>query len=158
MAKFGLLYLNKGMWEGRQIVSRAWVEASTRRHVGATLFTHYGYQWWGDGAGYYMGVGARGQFIFVVPKKNLVAVFTSDLPGLSFYVPHNLLRKYVLPAAESDSALAADASRYAVLEAAVDEAAREPAAGYFWGSAEDGVVRDGVFARSAAPAFTVRLP
>ena len=38
MAKFGLLYLNKGRWGDRQIVPSAWVEVSTRRHIDAELF------------------------------------------------------------------------------------------------------------------------
>jgi len=33
MAKFGYLYLNKGLWEGRSIVPAAWVEASTTSHI-----------------------------------------------------------------------------------------------------------------------------
>jgi hypothetical protein len=157
MAKFGLLYLNKGKWGDRRIISESWVETSTRWHVDATLFAHYGYQWWGDG-NYYMGVGARGQYIFVAPAKNLVAVFTADLPGLGLYVPHNLLLKHVLPAASSDSALPADPSRYEALVAAVEGAGKEPEEGVFWESVEEGVVRQGSFVRSAAPAFTLRLP
>ena len=158
MAKIGLLYLNKGKWDGRQIVSEAWVETSTRRHVDATMFAQYGYQWWGDGAGYYMGVGYRGQFIFVVPDRNLVAVFTSDLAGMSFYVPRNLLVGYVLPAVLSDAALPANPSRHAVLGEAVRRAAQGPADGYFWESAQEGVLREGRFVRTSAPAFTLRLP
>jgi hypothetical protein len=157
MARFGLLYLNRGKWNGRRIISESWVENSTRRHVAATLFADYGYQWWGDGD-YYMGVGARGQYIFVVPAKDLVAVFTADLAGLSFYVPHNLLLKHVLPAASSDGALPADPSQQQALAAAVEEAGQEPKGGIFWDSPEQGVVRDGSFVRSAAPAFSFRLP
>ncbi len=158
MAKFGLLYLNKGKWDGRQIVPAAWVETSTQRHVDATLFRHYGYQWWSDGAGYHMGVGYRGQFIFVVPDKNLVAVFTSDLPGMSFYIPSNLLVEFILPALRSDAALAANPARHKALGAAVEQAARGPSEGYFWDTASDGVLRDGRFVRTSAPAFTLRLP
>jgi len=69
MAKIGWLYLNKGQWEGRQVVSKAWVEKSTKGHVEGTLLDiyggMYGYQWWVDPAGYYMAIGFQGQFIFV---------------------------------------------------------------------------------------------
>jgi len=44
MAKFGWLYLNKGRWGNKQILPSAWVEISTRGHIDATLFDHYGYQ------------------------------------------------------------------------------------------------------------------
>jgi CubicO group peptidase (beta-lactamase class C family) len=48
IAKFGLLYLNNGRWEDKQIVSKAWVEDSTRTHIHApdTGFDGYGYQCW----------------------------------------------------------------------------------------------------------------
>ena len=157
MAKFGLLYLNKGKWDGRQIVSEAWVKASTRRHVDATLFGHYGYQWWSDGTGYYMGVGYGGQFIFVVPDKNLVAVFTGDLKGMAFYTPSNLLIKFVLPALQADTALTANPSRHNALGAVAEQAAQGPVEGYFWETAREGVLRDGRFVRHAAPAFTLRV-
>ena len=158
MAKFGLLYLNKGKWDGRQIVAEAWVKASTRWHVDATLFGHYGYQWWNDGTGYYVGVGYRGQFIFVVPDKNLVAVFTGDLEGMTFNAPSNLLIKFVLPAVQADTALTANPSRNRALGAVVEQAAQGPAEGYFWKTEREGVLRDGRFVRAAAPAFTLRVP
>ena len=44
MAKIGWLFLNKGRWGNRQILPSAWVEISTRGHIDATLFDHYGYQ------------------------------------------------------------------------------------------------------------------
>ncbi len=75
MAKIGWLYLNKGKWGNKQVIPSAWVEASTRGHIDATLFDHYGYQWWIDSVGwfdsvdYYVAVGYEGQRIFVVPEK-----------------------------------------------------------------------------------------
>lgn len=45
MAKIGYLYLNEGWWDGEQVVSADWVEASTREHISAkTLQDGYGYQ------------------------------------------------------------------------------------------------------------------
>ena len=102
MAKIGYLYLNKGIWEGKQVVSSAWVEASTREQVNArTLAEGYGYQWWVDKAGYYMALGYAGQYIVVLPKQNMVVVFTSALNQLSFFIPKMLLDRFILPAAES---------------------------------------------------------
>ncbi|MBN1580383.1 MAG: serine hydrolase [Anaerolineae bacterium] len=101
MAKFGYLYLNGGQWEGKPVVSAEWVKASTRKHIDAlTLEEGYGYQWWVDSRhGYYLALGYRGQFIFVVPAKNLVVVFTSSLEDQDFGVPQGLLDNYIIPAA-----------------------------------------------------------
>lgn len=102
MAKIGYLYLNKGVWERQQVVSSAWVEESTQAHIKAgTLSDGYGYQWWVDEAGYHMALGYSGQYIVVLPKQNMVVVFTSALNALSFFVPELLLNRYILPAAES---------------------------------------------------------
>lgn len=102
MAKIGYLYLNKGVWEGKQVVSSAWVEASTREQIKPkTLAEGYGYQWWVDEAGYYMALGYSGQYIVVLPDKNMVVVFTSALNAFSFFAPELLLNSYILPAAES---------------------------------------------------------
>jgi CubicO group peptidase (beta-lactamase class C family) len=78
MAKIGWLYLNMGRWDNTQIVPSAWVDISTRAHIDARPYDNYGYQWWVDSAGYYMAAGYRGQRIFVVPDKNIVAVFTGS--------------------------------------------------------------------------------
>jgi CubicO group peptidase (beta-lactamase class C family) len=103
MAKLGYLYLNNGYWEGKQIIPQSWVQASTSPQIKAgTLSDKYGYQWWVDSAGYYMALGYAGQFIFVVPEKNLVVVFTSD--G-DFPVPEILLNNYILPAVKTEEPL-----------------------------------------------------
>ena len=101
MAKIGYLYLGGGVWDGEQIVPTAWVEDSTRKHISATLEDSYGYQWWVDDSGIYLALGYAGQFIFVVPEKELVVVFTSDLSDSDFYIPQNLLNDYIIPAAVS---------------------------------------------------------
>ena len=44
-AKFGYLYLNKGRWEDRQIVSRQWVEKSTKTDPSVKMWKAYGYLW-----------------------------------------------------------------------------------------------------------------
>jgi CubicO group peptidase (beta-lactamase class C family) len=101
MAKIGYLYLNGGQWEGEQVVPAAWVETSTQAHIAAgTLSDGYGYQWWVDDGGYYMALGYEGQFIYVVPEKDMVVVFTSELNDSGFFVPEILLREYIIPAAE----------------------------------------------------------
>jgi CubicO group peptidase (beta-lactamase class C family) len=101
MAKFGYLYLNEGLWDGEQIVPTAWVEASTTNHS-PTPEIYYGYQWWVmPWAGYYSAIGARGQYIIVLPELDMVVVFTSDLMPEDQLIPLLLLAFYVIPSAKS---------------------------------------------------------
>ena len=100
MVKIGYLYLNEGQWEEKQIVPATWVKTSTQAHIPATLSDGYGYQWWVDDGGYYMALGYQGQFIYVVPEKNMVVVFTSKLRDNDFFIPETLLNEYIIPAAE----------------------------------------------------------
>jgi CubicO group peptidase (beta-lactamase class C family) len=78
MARLGYLYLRGGEWEGRQVVSRAWVEAAVAPHEKVEEKLDYGYQWWVrpsiDG---YAALGLGGQMIAVIPGRDLVVVFTS---------------------------------------------------------------------------------
>lgn len=83
-AKFGQLYLDGGLWRGRQIVPRDWVETSTKaQSAGEYGSGEYGYQWWvrpfGRDSGYsgYYAMGWAGQFIFVVPELRLVTAVAS---------------------------------------------------------------------------------
>lgn len=101
MAKIGYLYLNDGQWDGAQVVPAEWVAASTHKQIAATLEDGYGYQWWVDDDGYYMALGYSGQFVFVVPDLDLLAVFVSDLAEQDFYTPQHLLDEYVIPSAEA---------------------------------------------------------
>ena len=154
MAKIGWLYLNKGRWGQKQIVSSAWVADSARGHISATLADYYGYQWWVDSSGYYAAVGHRGQRIFVVPQKNLVAVFTGT--GGRALIAKNLLDFYIIPAASSSGALPPDKKEQARLDELVNDAAR--AVAFIWTSEDEGVARDGVFTRTAPPAFQFQYP
>jgi CubicO group peptidase (beta-lactamase class C family) len=105
MAKIGYLYLHGGLWDGEQIVPAEWVQVSTREHTPATLQDGYGYQWWVDDSGYYMALGYAGQLIFVIPDRDMVVVFTSDLAERDFYTPQELLVNFVLPSAKSAATL-----------------------------------------------------
>jgi CubicO group peptidase (beta-lactamase class C family) len=158
MARFGWLYLNKGRWGNQQILPSAWVETSTRGHIPATIFDYYGYQWWVDSAGYYMAVGYKGQRIFVVPEKNIVAVFTGDLTGRDSLISKNLLDSYIIPAAVSSNSLPSSTKDQARLDALVISVATAPAKGYTWASEDEGVAIDGVFKRIASPGFKFEYP
>jgi CubicO group peptidase (beta-lactamase class C family) len=105
MAKIGHLYLHDGKWDGQQLLPGGWVEASSHKHIVATLQDGYGYQWWVDGSGYYMALGYAGQYIFVIPDKDMVVVFVSDLEEQDVYVPQELLETYIIPAAGTSDPL-----------------------------------------------------
>lgn len=74
-AKIGRLYKNKGNWNGKQIVSQQWVEASTKLDTTAGSVRFYQYQWWLPTPGEdFMAEGILGQFIYVHPSKDLIIV------------------------------------------------------------------------------------
>ncbi len=158
MARFGWLYLNRGRWADKQVVPSAWVASSTHGHIEATLFDHYGYQWWVDDDGYYAAVGFKGQRIFIVPDKHMVAVFTGNLTGNESLVAHKLLEDFIIPAASSPQALPSNAEDQARLAQLVDNAAQESKEGAVWISKAEGVAKDGVFTRTASPAFSFAYP
>lgn len=82
MAKFGVLYLNRGLWEGRQIVSEQWAKRSTRdQQTDIHGRYSYGYHWWITlvaGHPAFLASGFGGQLIGVVPSLDLVVVLKYD--------------------------------------------------------------------------------
>jgi CubicO group peptidase (beta-lactamase class C family) len=128
MARFGYLYLNNGAWNGRQVVPQAWVEQSTRKHIetkGTMLYDAeqdgYGYLWWMNGFGGYSAHGYGGQFIFVVPASNLVAVFTSGFADPLFDTAYELMKTYIIPAVKPNRPLAKNDAAYQALTARVKQ-------------------------------------
>ena len=96
-AKFGQLFLDKGKWNGKQIISKRWVTESTapdpndHRPWGtypewSDAGGYYKYFWWGNSRGprdySFEAIGRWGQFIFVAPKANVVIVRTAGNLGL----------------------------------------------------------------------------
>jgi CubicO group peptidase (beta-lactamase class C family) len=75
-AKFGRLYLNRGNWNGKQLVPENWVDASTRIDTTAGSAWFYQYQWWitNKQQRNYEANGLHGQYIYVCPSKKLVIV------------------------------------------------------------------------------------
>ncbi len=95
IAKLGLLYLNNGVWKGKQIVSSEWIKEATKPH---TLHTkdkaHYGYQWWVIPVNQYESYrawGAGGQYCVVIPELKMVIVVTSSMApaGMIVGTPYN---------------------------------------------------------------------
>ena len=83
IARFGQLYLQKGKWQGKQLVPAAWVEAATARQTSngsnpkSDWDQGYGYQFWRCRHGAYRGDGAFGQFCIVMPEQDAVVAITS---------------------------------------------------------------------------------
>lgn len=99
-ARFGLLMLNKGNWEGKQILSEEWVNFVTTPSLAAPL-GEYGAQWWLNAGNaknpqdrrlpqlpndaFYAG-GFEGQWVLVIPSENLVIVRLGYTPGEEFSI------------------------------------------------------------------------
>lgn len=88
MAKFGQLYLDRGVWRGRRIVSEEWVAQSFERRAETGSGPDYGYLWWIDdietGAGTitaWSASGNGGNKIYVVPDRDLVVAISSTNYG-----------------------------------------------------------------------------
>jgi CubicO group peptidase (beta-lactamase class C family) len=83
MAKLGQLYLQNGMWAGRQILPETYVREATRRRSegGLPLSLPYGYMWWvvhsHAARPTFMAAGYGGQFVWVYPPLDLVIATTS---------------------------------------------------------------------------------
>ncbi|GHV03231.1 hypothetical protein FACS189485_05820 [Spirochaetia bacterium] len=85
IAKLGLLYLNKGKWNGQQILSPAWVEDASSVHAdnsvtpgaSADWVKGYGYQFWRSQHGF-RGDGAFGQYCLVLPEFDAVLALSSE--------------------------------------------------------------------------------
>lgn len=80
-AKIGRLYLNKGNWNGRQIVPKKWVEESTVADKGPNDVDYYKYQWWLSDDGAFSAEGILGQYIYVNPAKKLIIVRLGERKG-----------------------------------------------------------------------------
>lgn len=103
MAKFGLLYLNQGVWNGKQVISKDWVQQSLAKHS-VVQGVDYGYLWWNkyleaDGIRHYSfgAQGNGGQKIYIWKEQNMVTVITGG--NYNSQSPSDeLIKKYILPA------------------------------------------------------------
>jgi CubicO group peptidase (beta-lactamase class C family) len=88
IAKFGQLYLQRGQWDGKQVVPASWAEQATSRQVPNDQESHakmgpdwregYGFQFWRCTHNAFRGDGAAGQFCVVIPDKDAVVVVTAE--------------------------------------------------------------------------------
>jgi CubicO group peptidase (beta-lactamase class C family) len=113
MAKIGVTFLNKGVWNGQQIISEQWVDKSGISFPDNNWLNNWGdfwgmkgysYSWWthtfvksGKRINMYYAAGWGGQYIMVIPELNTVVVFT----GANYLTQRpsfEILKKYILPA------------------------------------------------------------
>ncbi len=109
LAKFGQLLLQKGKWNGAQLLPESWIEEATRFHIQQPgedkpdrpkaqndWLQGYGYQFWRCQHGGFRGDGAFGQFTIVLPKEDAVIVMTSENKNMQGQL--DLVWRHLLPA------------------------------------------------------------
>ena len=110
IARFGQLYLQKGKWEGKQIIPQSWVDDATARQTATGSNPEsdwdqgYGYQFWRSRHGAFRGDGAFGQFCIVIPEKDAVVAITSGAKDMQLIL--NLVWKHLFPAMKGHALLA----------------------------------------------------
>lgn len=103
VARFGLLYLQKGLWNGRQLIPAAWIEAATSAQVSngdpATSDDWkqgYGYQFWRSRHNAYRADGAFGQYCVVLPEHESVLAINANVVDMPRIL--DIAWRHVLPA------------------------------------------------------------
>jgi CubicO group peptidase (beta-lactamase class C family) len=102
IARFGQLYLRRGEWNGRRLLSAEWVDTATAREVSngsnpsSDWEQGYGYQFWRCRHGLYRGDGAFGQYCIVMPEQDAVVAITSGVRDMQAVL--NLVWQHLLPA------------------------------------------------------------
>ena len=97
MAKLGQLYLQKGKWNGQQLVSEYWIEISTARHLKTQNGTYgYGYQLWMEQRpGSFEYNGMLGQNVIIYPDMDMVLVTNAGNKEMfQDCIMLNIIRKY----------------------------------------------------------------
>ncbi|MGG3283871.1 serine hydrolase domain-containing protein [Paenibacillus solani] len=95
MARFGFLYLNRGIWDSQPILSGEWIDQST-----AMNSNHYGYLWWlreEDGLSTYSAIGDGGNIICCIPEKDMVVAIASAF-SVNPKDRWTLIKEHVIPA------------------------------------------------------------
>ena len=108
MAKFGQLLLQKGMWNGTQIIPAAWIEEATTFKIDqapdapseikekSDWMQGYCYQFWRSRNNAFRADGAYGQYIIVMPEQDAIVAITAESPDMQDEI--NMVWKYILPA------------------------------------------------------------
>jgi CubicO group peptidase (beta-lactamase class C family) len=133
IAKFGQLYLQKGKWNGKQLISPRWIEQATSEQVPNERESHakigidwrqgYGFQFWRCTHNAFRGDGAAGQFIVVIPDKDAVVAITADTGNMQGEL--NAIWDKLFPAFGAD-ALPEDSSGQEKLKRAISHLEAHP--------------------------------
>ncbi|MBL7818380.1 MAG: serine hydrolase [Saprospiraceae bacterium] len=121
LAKFGQLYLQKGKWNGKQILPEAWIAEATSKQTTSQAGDNdwsqgYGYQFWRCKPGFYRGDGAFGQFCMVMPEQEAVLIMTCE--SFNLQKTMNVAYETLLPAMKNTPQTAYP-SVYAALKAEI---------------------------------------
>lgn len=112
MAKFGQLFLQKGKWNGKQVLPASWIEEASTLKIyqapdarqsqkdSSDWMQGYCYQMWRCRHNCFRGDGAYGQYIIVMPDQDAVIAITAETPDMQDEI--NLVWEYLLPAIKSD--------------------------------------------------------
>lgn len=104
IARFGQMYLQKGLWNGKRILPESWVVEATSKQVSngtdeqSDWAQGYGYQFWRCKHDNYRGDGAFGQYCIVMPEKDAVLAITSGVGDMQAVL--NLVWETLFPAME----------------------------------------------------------
>ncbi|QJW88526.1 serine hydrolase [Spirosoma taeanense] len=108
IAKFGQLYLQKGMWNGKRLLPEAWIADATRFQIQSAggkrkaeendWLQGYGYQFWRCRHDAYRGDGAFGQYCIVLPKEDMVVAITSETGDMQAIL--DAVWNHILPAVQ----------------------------------------------------------
>jgi len=104
IARFGQFYLQKGMWQGKQLLPEAWIAEATASQMSngndpySDLTQGYGYQFWHCRHGAYRGAGVFGQFCVVMPEQDAVLAMTGGIDVLDSDLVLNVVWETLLPA------------------------------------------------------------
>jgi CubicO group peptidase (beta-lactamase class C family) len=116
MARLGYLVLRRGRWEGRQVLLEEWVDKMTAPMLSTNveqLGEMYGYGWYTKELGgqtVWSAEGLGGNGIYVVPKLDLVVVFTGGLVGRDMMAPYHYIEQILLEVVGSKEPLLRTAS------------------------------------------------
>ena len=96
-ARFGLLYLRGGHWDGRQVVPRGWVDRCRLARAVDDDGDHYGTHWWTaeDGRGTFYASGYELQRLVCVPTSDLVVVRLGSTPEATYDAPKAWINELV---------------------------------------------------------------
>ncbi|MCP2032666.1 CubicO group peptidase (beta-lactamase class C family) [Okibacterium sp. HSC-33S16] len=120
IAALGQLYLQRGVWQGTQLIPAAWVDEATRPQVAngsdptSDWEQGYGFQFWMARHGY-RGDGAYGQFCVILPEHNVVLAMTGQSQDMQGVL--DLAWQHLLPAIGGDGVSRGDSGTDATLAA-----------------------------------------